>query len=119
MGREKRNGDHPNGENEYPEEQRSLMCAPDGRDPVMKGKLGIRCGRDVEHRKVFRCKGISQTTKGQQDQEKLPARGGLRDRHEGRVADRSTIYGDGYLHPRHAEREYQSIMTDFWNHLGS
>ncbi len=71
----------------------------------MQRELGVRRGCNVQHGEVFVCKGIPQATKSQQDQEELPSRRRLRNRHQRGVPHCGAIDGQASLHHRHTERE--------------
>ncbi len=116
LAREERDGHHPDGQDQGPEEQGSFMSAPHGRQPIVQRQVGIRISRHVEHGEILVRKRIGQTAEGQGDQEKLPARGGFGDGHKGCVVRRRSPNRQQRLHHGDTQSKNQCEMADLRNH---
>ena len=95
------------------------MGAPDGRQAIVKRKLRIACGRDVQDGEIFLSKRVRKTAERGEDQEKLPACRRLRHGHQRRVPDCRTVDRENALHHGNAQGKNQRKMTDLWNHSES
>ena len=83
-----RHREGPPAQDERPEEQRPLVGAPDGGQPVVEGQQHVRVGRDVEHGEVVAGERPREAGEGGEVEHEEAGRGVGGERHPAQVAAR-------------------------------
>ncbi|TLD46400.1 MAG: hypothetical protein FAZ92_01349 [Accumulibacter sp.] len=106
----------PHDEHQDPQQQRSLVPAPDGGDPIRQRQQGIRVLCDVEHREIVLHEGGGQAGEGDRQQQRLD------DRRRAGEGNPLPLPGVGAEQRQHAlghgdaERENEGKGADFRDH---
>ena len=111
-----RHGECPAREDQRPQEQRTLVRAPDGCDAVEDRQLRMRVRRHVEHGEIALDEGPGQRPEGDRDEDELPDDGGAAGSHPGGIAARCAAEAEGRLRRRQQERQDQREMPELRDH---
>ncbi|MNZ64235.1 hypothetical protein D3C78_824020 [compost metagenome] len=113
---EHRYGEGPAAEDQRPEQQRTLVGAPDGAELVVPGQRAVGVAGHVGHREVIHHEGVGQAAEGERQEGELPPGGRLGQAHPLAVAAPGADQRQARLHQRHAQGENQGQVAEFGNH---
>jgi hypothetical protein len=108
--------DHPQRQEQHPQQQRTLVAAPDARELVDIRQRRVRIGGDVLHRKVVVQKRPRQAGERERDKNELALRGRARDGNPAGIVLPHADQRQSRQHDRDAQRHDEREMADLRNH---
>ena len=114
---EERHADRPYAEYQRPQQYRAFVPAPYASDAVGDRERGIGVGSDIGDGEVIRDETVGEAAKGDGHEDELPLRGGSHRDHPRPIAAGRPCEPERRLGERKAQREGESELTDFRDHL--
>ena len=119
VARERAYRKRPSGKHQRPQQQRSFVRTPGGRETIVQRQLGIRVRRHILDREVVADKRCGQTGEGDHDQKELSARRRPGQRHQSRFAESSAGERQRALRDGDQQRQDQCEMPELRDHLAT